>query len=48
MINWIIGIMIFGLAGLMIVRNITKMRKGQSCCGCEGCGQKQFCGKASK
>ncbi|MCO1600534.1 FeoB-associated Cys-rich membrane protein [Desulfosporosinus nitroreducens] len=35
MINWIIGGIIFGATVLIIVRSISRMKKGESgCCGC--------------
>jgi hypothetical protein len=42
MMDYIIGGLIFGLAAFLIIRNIIKMKKGQSCC-CEGCDKSASC-----
>lgn len=36
MINWIAGGIIFGLAILIVVRSVIKIRKGKGFC-CDGC-----------
>ncbi|SPF47430.1 conserved exported hypothetical protein [Candidatus Desulfosporosinus infrequens] len=42
MINWILGGIIFGATVLIVVRAMTRMRKGESSC-CGNCTQSK-CG----
>lgn len=39
MINWIIGIVVFGFAAFIIVRNVVRLSKGKSTCDCGNCDQ---------
>jgi hypothetical protein len=49
MINYILGVLIFGGAVFVAYKQIRKLKRGKGCaCGCGGCAMRMQCNKSDK